>query len=195
MYRKIAWPQQSSITPTLYKCGHCGAEVAPDKGWRGEFLRAEDAKVLICPLCSNPTYISPEGRQFPSTTFGVEVNNISDLDVKLLYKEARDSFSVEGYTASVLCCRKLLMHIAVAKGAATNLTFIKYVEYFSDNNYIPPDAKIWVDYIRQKGNEANHEIMLMAKDDAEDLLTFVSMLLRVTYEFPFTIKSRIIKTP
>ena len=42
------------------------------------------------------------------------------------------------------------MNIAVAKGAPEGLSFIKYVEYLSENNYVPPDGKEWVDHIRKK---------------------------------------------
>jgi hypothetical protein len=50
--------------------------------------------------------------------------------------------------------------------------------------YIPPDGKAWVDKIRGKGNEANHEIALMCKDDAILVLRFTEMLLRFVYELP-----------
>jgi hypothetical protein len=46
------------------------------------------------------------------------------------------------------------MHIAVSKGAKPGGQFIKYVEYLAAQNYVLPDAKPWVDHIRQKGNEA-----------------------------------------
>lgn len=61
---------------------------------------------------------------------------------------------------------------------------MEYVEYLSDNHYIPPDGKEWVDQIRKKGNQANHEITLMTKEDAEDIIGFSEMLLRFIYEFP-----------
>jgi hypothetical protein len=41
-----------------------------------------------------------------------------------------------------------------------------------------------VDYIRTKGNEANHEITIMSDEDAKDLITFSEMLLKFVYEFP-----------
>ena len=41
-----------------------------------------------------------------------------------------------------------------------------------------------MDYIRQKGNEANHEIVIMDRPEAEELLVFSSMLLKFIYEFP-----------
>ena len=77
-----------------------------------------------------------------------------------LYEEARNNMKVMSFTSVGLCCRKLLMHIAVNCGAEENLKFIDYINYLDKNNYIPKNAKMWVDIIRDKGNEANHEIML-----------------------------------
>ena len=71
------------------------------------------------------------------------------------------------------------------------MQFIEYVQFLSDKNYIPPDARAWVDHIRKKGNEANHEIVIMTKTEAEDLLDFIGMLLKIVYQFPATIKKRI----
>ena len=82
------------------------------------------------------------------------------------------------------------MNIAVSKGADEGKTFIEYVEYLAENNYIPPDAKYWVDYIREKGNEATHEIAIMGRKDAEDLIKFMEMLLKIIYEFPASIKAK-----
>jgi len=83
-----------------------------------------------------------------------------------------------------MACRKILMHIAVDKGADHNQSFLHYVDYLSSNGYITPDGKKWVDHIRSKGNDANHEIALMTRPDAERLLLFTDMLLRLVYEFP-----------
>ena len=45
------------------------------------------------------------------------VDRISSNEVKALYEEARDCIKVNAYTATILCCRKLLMNIAVVQGA------------------------------------------------------------------------------
>ena len=92
--------------------------------------------------------------------------------------------SVSAYTASVLACRKLLMNIAVAQGAAEGKKFAEYVQYLADNGYVPPNGKGWVDHIRKKGNEATHEIPHMERGDAEELIAFAEMLLKFIYEFP-----------
>ena len=96
--------------------------------------------------------------------------------------------TVGSFTAAVLLCRKLLMHIAVEKGAQENQSFLEYVNYLSQKGYVPPDGKGWVDHIRSKGNEANHEINTMSEADAVDLLTFLEMLLIFIYEFPAKIQ-------
>jgi hypothetical protein len=41
-----------------------------------------------------------------------------------------------------------------------------------------------VDHIRDKGNDANHEIDLMGREDAEQLIKFSEMLMRIMYEYP-----------
>lgn len=82
------------------------------------------------------------------------------------------------------------MNIAVSEGAQKNLSFVKYVEYLADNHLIPPKAKEWVDHIRTKGNEANHEIDIMSKDDAQELINFIEMLLKFIYEFPAKIQRK-----
>jgi hypothetical protein len=47
-----------------------------------------------------------------------------------------------------------------------------------------------VDHIRTKGNEATHEIVLMTKADAEELIAFTEMLLKFVYEFPAKVPSK-----
>ncbi len=83
------------------------------------------------------------------------------------------------------------MHVAVSKGAKKNQGFAYYAQYLADNHYVPPDAKGWVAHIKDKGNEANHEIKVMSSDDAEELLSFSEMLLKQIFEFP----ARVVRVP
>ena len=135
------------------------------------------------PQLPAPDVLLGRGGQYPGVAFGNPVGNLPD-DISNLYEEARAYCSGSSYTAAVLVLRKLLMNIAVQKGASENLKFIEYVKHLSANGYVPPDGKSWVDHIRQKGNEATHEIQLMDKKDAEDLILFSEMLLKFIYEFP-----------
>jgi hypothetical protein len=76
------------------------------------------------------------------------------------------------------------MHVAVERGAEHNKPFAYYVDWLADQGIVTGDMKDWVGEIREFGNEANHDIVLMERDEAEALLTFVAMLLKVVYEYP-----------
>ena len=76
------------------------------------------------------------------------------------------------------------MNVAVDKGATEGQAVQQYVDYLDDNGFVPPESKGWVDHIRDRGNDANHEIALMKQADAERLITFLGMLLKIIYEFP-----------
>ena len=174
--------------------------LASEKGWRA-VLREVIAgtrsyhdvvygRIYVCHQCNQPTFFDRKNGQTPGVSFGNPVNNVSDKALQEIYEEARKATSAGCYTAAVLCCRKLLMHLAVAKGAKPNGTFKGYVEFLADNNHIPNDCKSWVDEIKDTGNEANHEVKMMKQEDAETLVSFCEMLLKIFYEFPAAAKSR-----
>jgi hypothetical protein len=172
----MAWNNASPYPSKSYTCGYCGEPLASQLGFSGS-----SGSIYICHFCEKPTYFDIEGRQSPGVPYGDDVADISDASVKDLYEEARRCTSGNAYTAAVLSCRKLLMHIAVAKGAKAGKNFIEYVDYLADNHYVPPNSRDWVDHIRKKGNEANHEIVIMKPEDAEELLLFIAMLLKFIY--------------
>jgi uncharacterized protein DUF4145 len=145
------------------------------------------AYIYICAYCGAPTYFDPNGFQIPGPSFGENVGSLPQ-DVAALYNEARSCVKANANTSAVLTCRKLLMHIAVEKGAKPGQSFIEYIEYLAGKGYVPPDGQGWVDHIRKKGNEANHEIKIMSAEDAKELITFSAMLLKFIYEFPARIK-------
>ena len=187
----INWNSVKTLESRSYTCGHCGHPLASEKGIHGVYENARDkAYVYICHHCSRPTYFDREANQIPGHPYGKPVEGIPTKGVETLYHEARNCTSSNAYTASVLCCRKLLMNIAVSKGAKEGLSFAEYVEFLSNKNYVPPDGREWVDHIRKKGNEATHEISIMKKEDAEELISFLEMLLKFIYEFPATIKRK-----
>ena len=186
------WENAVTCDSRKYKCYNCGSLVASERGYRHQEHNPRGGLeyIYICPHCDHPTYF-PVGEQIPSPLIGEEVSNLPD-NVKQLYKEARKCTGTGAYTAAVLTCRKLLMHIAVEKGAEIGESFKKYVEYLSAKGYVPPDGKEWVDHIKDKGNEANHEIVLMSQEEARDLITFLQMLLLFIYDFPNKVKAKTI---
>jgi len=186
------WQAVTTIASQEFTCWYCGNTVASDKGWAAlsTYSRKLCAFVCICHRCKRPTFIDDFDNQHPSPVFGNAVTDIPDATVTQLYDEARMCIGADAYTAAVLASRKLLMHIAVSKGAAAGQSFVSYVQYLADHNYIVPDAKGWVDHIRQKSNEANHEIVIMKREDAVELVTFSEMLLKVIFQFPAAIQKK-----
>lgn len=188
----LRWADVKLITSQKFVCWHCGNPLASEKGWSAvsTFSNKPAGYLCLCHYCQRPTFIDENDFQHPVAPHGSTVQDISDESVQALYTEARYAIGAGAPTAAVLACRKLLMHIAVSKGASEGLSFIAYVEYLSNNHYIPPDAKAWVDQIRSKGNEANHEILIISPDEAKELLSFTEMLLKIIYEFPAAIKRK-----
>jgi Domain of unknown function (DUF4145) len=168
-----------------YTCAYCGSLTASTLGWifsPGGGQPDWNHGIRLCSFCKNPTYFRGE-HCIPGTPFGKEVKHLPP-EVQAMYEEARACTGANANTAAVLVCRKLLMHIAVAEGAEPGLSFKAYVDYLEKNNYLPPRGKDWVDHVRDKGNEANHEIVQMQREDAETLIGFLQMLLTFLYEFP-----------
>lgn len=185
-----AWQGHLNLEPFQYKCGFCKRDVGSDKGFRytGKTMdHCEDIKayIYLCPICFNPTFFDKYKKfQLPGIWIGENIDYINNAEVQLAYSESRNCFSVGAYTASAMLCRKLLMNIAVEKGANEGLFFKEYVEYLDSKGYIPPDGKNWVDKIRTIGNEATHKIPKTDKEQAEALIKFSEMLLRIVYEYP-----------
>jgi hypothetical protein len=139
------------------------------------------ASIYICPHCQGPTAWYDRIR-IPGASSARHVDGLPG-DIEILYKEIR-GISSTAPTSAVLACRKLLMNIAVSQGAKEGLSFVDYVTYLADKGFVPPNGKGWVDHIRKKGNEANHEIKLMDTAEAEELVAFAEMLMKFVFEFP-----------
>ncbi len=181
---EYSWTSATGIEPQQYECGHCGNVVGPNRGYEGKHPSSgvTVGRIYICSFCSLPTYISGP-LQVPGSAFGRVVEHL-ETDIQGLFDEARNCMSVSSFTSAVLACRKVLMHVSADLGAKEGQTFLQYVNFLETNGHIPPRSKGWVDHIRKKGNEANHEIRLSTREEAELLISFVEMLLRITYEFP-----------
>lgn len=182
------WNQLNLVARAAFTCGYCATDVASKEGYYAtpDGRQAYDiatATIRICPNCNCPSVFSANGQRFPPASPGATIENVPD-DLYELYNEARRSTGASAFTAAVLACRKLLMHIAVQEGAKEGKSFASYVEHLAGKGFVPPYGKVWVDYIRTRGNEANHEIQLMKEEDAIALITFSEMLLRFIYEFP-----------
>jgi len=180
----LTWENCRSLSPRSYVCAYCGSKIATNQGYcTQEDHFGRRASIYVCPACHGPTVVTVTDERFPIAPPGEEVPGVP-ADLAALYHEARCSAGESAYTASVLVCRKLLMNIAVQESAEEGKSFAYYVEYLADKGFLPPRGKAWVDHVRKRGNEANHEIHLMSSEDASLLIAFVEMLLRFIYEFP-----------
>lgn len=183
----LHWPKVVTLRSKAFVCGHCGNAVASEKGFEvGPLLKGQTGapSLYICHHCTRPTFFDLFGEQTPGAKSGAPVMFIPEASVETLFEEARSCFSINAYTSSVICCRKLLMNLAVAQGANEGSTFAEYVTYLASNGYVPPNGRAWVDEIRKLGNEANHKISFRTKEEAVMILGFTEMLLRFVYEMP-----------
>lgn len=175
-----SWKNDMRIQPKSYECGHCGNLTGVNIGYE---TTNRLGYIYFCGFCNQPTYFTVDGDQLPAPVFGGSVENVP-ANLAQLYEEARQCTGVGAYTAAVMCCRKLLMNIAVEEGASEGESFLAYVNYLEANHYVSPKSKQWVDEIRKLGNEANHEIDPKTQEEAEIAIKFSEMLLRVLYEYP-----------
>lgn len=188
MQRERNWEHVHTLSAKNYQCGYsdCGREVSSERGWfhHPNNGAGVDGLIQICPMCKRPTFFDAnQGTQVPGVSLGNTVNNLPP-DILTIWSEIRTATSHSAYTSAVLTGRKLLMHIAVNQGAAAGLSFVEYVDYLVNNHFAPPNSRQWVDRIRAHGNEANHQIVVKTQADAEEIITFLEMLLKFIYEFP-----------
>ncbi|MET9276114.1 DUF4145 domain-containing protein [Kribbella sp. NPDC003557] len=134
-----------------------------------------------CPSCGRASAVNEINVVSPAAKFGHDVQGLPET-VAQAYDEARRCTEVNAHTACEMMCRKILMHIAVDKGAKDDLTFAGYVDYLQDNHYVTPSMKPWVDVIRKHGNIAVHDLPHTDRDRAIGTLTFTEHLLRNVYE-------------
>lgn len=184
--RKWNWEDiDDDMEPKTYTCYNCGETMSSREGYNcSEYsgVSGERGKIYICHICKSPTYFF-FGQQIPGALYGDEVKYLPN-DIGDVYNESRKCFSVDAYTSSVLCCRKLLMNISCELGADEGLTFAKYIDYLEQNNHIPSKAKPWIDKIRVLGNDGTHKIENRSREDAELAIQFTSILLKIIYEMP-----------
>jgi len=162
-----------------YICGHCGTKVSGAVvAWKEDVIWAQ------CTHCGRGSVIDDQGDVYPGTLFGPHLEGLP-ADIAEAYEEARRSMSVAAFTGAELVCRKILMHVAVEKGATEGETFASYLEHLESKGYITPPMKGWVDLIRQHGNIAAHVLEKPDRERAESTLMFTAELLRIVYEMDY----------
>lgn len=178
------WSNSPIVSAMDFTCSFCGSFVGSNRGYT---TTGNDPSIIrICPRCNRPTYFDMTAgmpRQFPDSVPGGPVYNIPS-DLRELFNEARQSAGAGAYTGAVMLCRKLLMNISVKEGANEGQTFVQYIKYLEDNHYFSPKSRGFVTYIKDLGNEANHQIAAKTREDAIAAIEFVRALLSHNYELP-----------
>ena len=160
-----------------YDCGHCERSVA---GILVARISSSSIQWLLCPSCGKGS-VRHRNTILPSPLSIPKVDGLPP-DISQAYDEARNSFSVKAYTGCEILCRKILMSVAVNKGAKKNQTFESYVDYLKNNGYITVSLKDMADTIRKNGNESTHEIRQPDSERSEYTLEFTAQVLRSVYE-------------
>ena len=145
--------------------------------------------IYICPNCFAPNYFDDNGVQAPGPPAGASLEALPDL-VARVYDEARRVMTVRGEHAAAMLCRKLLMHVAVEKGAKKDQNFEFYVTYLVDEGFIPKASQDYAKHIKNLGNEATHQIRDFTRTEAEEMIAFLEMLCRSCYEYPAKLKAK-----
>lgn len=178
-----------------FECGYCGRHTSSDKGLMlrnhsRPSQRSQDSNngVYICTYCQMPT-LKWDDIQVPGNRYGEDVKNVPELIITL-YDETRNSFAANAFTAVILLSRKILMHISVELGAEEGKNFKHYVDYLEKENHITANSKPWVDFIRDKGNQSNHEIEISTKEEAELMIKFIEMILKNNFEYSALVRDR-----
>ena len=160
-----------------YTCGHCERSVG---GIIIAAIGEREMLWLLCPSCGHGS-VQHGNTILPSLLSIPQVEGLTS-DICQVYGEARKSFAVEAYTGCELLCRKILMSVAVDRGAAEDKSFEHYVDYLKDNGHITASLKDMTDIIRRNGNQSTHKIGQPDPERAEYTIEFTAQILRSIYE-------------
>src|SRR5947209_7271488 len=136
---RFNWNKPDTFRALEFVCCHCGRLVSSDGGYSGieETNNLHQIRIFICPNCRLPNTfrgsVSPGDPTFrwtersPSPPFGEKILDLPP-DINTVYEEARRCITVDAFSAAVMLCRKLLMHIAVERGDAAGKSYQAYVD-------------------------------------------------------------------
>jgi hypothetical protein len=147
---------------------------------------------LLCPNCEEGS-VQTSDQIFPGSPFGPLVEGLPE-NVKEAYSEARRCMTVNSFAAAELICRKILLHVAVEKGAKEKISFEDCITHLENEGYVTPPMKGWVDLIRKHGNKATHELASPNREQAESTVMFTAELLRLIYEMEYMSKKFVPKS-
>lgn len=180
-----AWAERS--------CPHCSAVqllvvclTIQDQNAQMPAVEEEGPAWYLCPNCRRPSVLD-QGIVQPGSRPLRTPRGLPSTDLAI-WEEARSCLGVHAYSATVMLCRKLLLHIAVEKGLPDKdnrnraPSYMNAVKYLESAGVITADMREWVDEIKDIGNDANHELNPITEAQATDVATFTEQLLVLAYE-------------
>ncbi len=188
-----------------FRCGHCGTPTSgaivtsATQSGRPSGGTSEIQFVVACSHCYGLSIYfggdpkSPS-RRYPAAPAGREVEGLPD-DVKDAWTEARAAYTAGAPTASEHMCRKILLHVAVERGADASSSFLSSVNYLFEHGHLPSQMRPWVDRIRLNANKAAHEIEPRDDARARATLEFTQELLHLMYEMDHAMERFAPKSP
>jgi hypothetical protein len=111
-----------------YTCGHCSNQVTGLVVAQASNKYGGQSLWLRCPNCQEGSVKVAHGAVLPGLPFGPSVEGLP-ADIQDAYEEARQCMAVQAFTAAELICRKILMHVAVEKGAKAGESFTAYLTH------------------------------------------------------------------
>ncbi|MGI9345173.1 MAG: DUF4145 domain-containing protein [Gammaproteobacteria bacterium] len=196
---------------TSFVCGWCGVHASGNRRWNLQvelaitsfssdrdyhlgFEGIDSPSLHRCANCGGHSLFSSISltsplQQFPAPSMAESVEGLGER-VQAIYTEAGRCMGVGAYSATVMLCRTLLMHIAIDKAEQSQhelddrRAFTEYVKYLEKHNYLTPHLAQWADRVRLIGNDAVHKLPEIPRKKAEQMLAFITLLLRVIFEVP-----------
>jgi hypothetical protein len=163
-----------------FTCGHCDTKVSGAVVC-GSYSDHPPIKWILCPNCNDGSVFARNGNLYPGVMFGPNIEGIP-IEIEEAYDEARECMSINAFTAAELISRKILMHVAVEKGASEGDSFANYITFLEKAGFVTPPMKGWVSEIQKNGNKSTHKLASPSKERAESTVMFTAELLRLIYE-------------
>lgn len=177
-------PKHSQI-----ECGSCGK--ATNARVIATCLRKSDGALVTWCICAcekeEPTMVLARSgvpfAQFPEAKH-YQPGERWPQDLVQLYDEAAKAFAAGAYTAATMVARKLLMATACKEGDTDGKKFVEYVDFVTNTVLTFPKAKPTIDKIRRIGNDANHSVQFVSREEAKAAMDIVTYMLNTIYSLP-----------
>lgn len=182
---KTYWPNSEDIDAKEFICPYCNEKVTSSKGFIQNIdhciFGTDIRSTYICPECKRPVYFEKNAynqeQQYPRTLYGENIDNLPK-NLNDIYIEARKCFTNELYTATMMCCRKIILVVAetVKKDGDHTENFKSCVEVIK-REYLGEQMEKLVSRVVKIANIGTHEVESISENDALASMKVIEILL------------------